>query len=118
MLVGQVAISELRNMVIYSKMWFRLQLGILKDHGPFTSKRILAFKFQPCPDPLISWGCGGSFGSGCCLRSIVLSSALTLAACVSKIQGKNGNIEYLGHFKRNVKPCEIDIGDVVDQAFL
>ena len=61
-------------------MWFRLQLGILKDHGPFTSKRILAFKFQPCPDPLISWGCGGSFGSGCCLRSIVLSSALTLAA--------------------------------------
>ena len=37
---------------------------------------------------------------------------------VSKIQGKNGNIEYLGHFKRNVKPCEIDIGDVVDQAFL
>ncbi|MBO7443543.1 MAG: TlyA family RNA methyltransferase [Methanobrevibacter sp.] len=37
---------------------------------------------------------------------------------VSKIQGKNGNIEYLGHFKRNVKPCEIDITDVVDKAFL
>ena len=56
MLVGQVAISELQNMVISGKMCFRLQHGILKDRGPFTSKRILAFKFQPCPDPLVSWG--------------------------------------------------------------
>lgn len=37
---------------------------------------------------------------------------------VSKIQGKNGNIEYLGHFKRNAESCEISIGDVVDKAFL
>ena len=37
---------------------------------------------------------------------------------VSKIQGKNGNIEYLAHFKRNVESYEIDVDDVVDKAFL
>ena len=37
---------------------------------------------------------------------------------VSKIQGKNGNIEYLAHFKRNDESCEISIDDVVDKAFL
>ena len=80
MLVEQVAISELWNMVIYGKIWFRLQHGIFKDHGPFTSKSILAFKFCHA---LILWfpgGCGGTFGSGHYLRSTILSSALTLAA--------------------------------------
>ncbi len=32
---------------------------------------------------------------------------------VSKMPGKNGNIEYLGHFKRNVKSEAIDIEDIV-----
>lgn len=37
---------------------------------------------------------------------------------ISKIQGKNGNMEYLAHFKRNGKSCEIDVDEVVDKAFL
>lgn len=37
---------------------------------------------------------------------------------VSKIHGKNGNIEYLAYFKRNEDSCEIDVDDVVDKAFL
>lgn len=32
---------------------------------------------------------------------------------VSKMPGKNGNIEYLGHFKRNVEAEEINIDEVV-----
>ncbi len=36
---------------------------------------------------------------------------------VSKIQGKNGNIEYLGHFKRNVESVDIDVDDIVNEAF-
>lgn len=36
---------------------------------------------------------------------------------VSKIQGKSGNIEYLGHFKTNEKAREIDIDEVIDRAF-
>lgn len=38
---------------------------------------------------------------------------------VSKIHGKSGNIEYLGHFKRNAigKESEINIGEIVDKAF-
>ena len=36
---------------------------------------------------------------------------------VSKIQGKSGNIEYLGHFKANEKAREIDIVEVIDRAF-
>ena len=56
MLVEQIAISELWNMVIYGKIWFRLQHGIFKDHGPFTSKSILAFKFCHA---LILWFPGG-----------------------------------------------------------
>ena len=37
---------------------------------------------------------------------------------VSKIQGKNGNTEYLGHFKRDVEAVEIDVDDIVNKAFL
>ncbi len=37
---------------------------------------------------------------------------------VSKIHGKNGNIEYLGHFKKTDEACEIDIEEVVDRAFI
>ena len=37
---------------------------------------------------------------------------------VSKIHGKNGNIEYLGHFKKNIEEREIDIEEIVDKAFL
>ena len=33
---------------------------------------------------------------------------------ISKIPGKNGNIEYLGHFKRNVPEAVISVGDVVN----
>lgn len=32
---------------------------------------------------------------------------------VSKIPGKNGNIEYLGHFKRNAEESEIDIEKII-----
>lgn len=32
---------------------------------------------------------------------------------VSKMPGKNGNIEYLGHFKRNENAAEINIDDIV-----
>ena len=32
---------------------------------------------------------------------------------VSKMPGKNGNIEYLGHFKRNVETANIDIDEIV-----
>lgn len=34
---------------------------------------------------------------------------------VSKMPGKNGNIEYLGHFKRNVKEIHIDIDEVINR---
>ena len=36
---------------------------------------------------------------------------------VSKIQGKNGNIEYLAHFKRGVGSVDIDVDDMVNKAF-
>lgn len=36
---------------------------------------------------------------------------------VSKIHGKSGNIEYLGHFKRNAPAKEIDVDRVVNKAF-
>ena len=36
---------------------------------------------------------------------------------VSKIQGKSGNIEYLGHFKRNYGSVEVNIGEILDRAF-
>ncbi len=36
---------------------------------------------------------------------------------VSKIHGKNGNIEYLGHFKRNANETNINVEDVVNKAF-
>ena len=36
---------------------------------------------------------------------------------VSKIQGKSGNIEYLGHFKRNYGSVEINIDEILDRAF-
>ncbi|WP_298523575.1 TlyA family RNA methyltransferase [uncultured Methanobrevibacter sp.] len=36
---------------------------------------------------------------------------------VSKIHGKNGNIEYLGHFKRNGEPSNINVEDTVNKAF-
>ena len=36
---------------------------------------------------------------------------------VSKIQGKSGNIEYLGHFKRAVESTPINIDDILDKAF-
>ena len=35
---------------------------------------------------------------------------------VSKMPGKNGNIEYLGHFQRNEKASKINIDDIVDNA--
>ena len=35
---------------------------------------------------------------------------------VSKMPGKNGNIEYLGHFTRNEKASKINIDDIVDNA--
>ena len=36
---------------------------------------------------------------------------------VSKIHGKSGNIEYLGHFKRNAEPIEISVDEILDKAF-
>ena len=36
---------------------------------------------------------------------------------VSKIQGKNGNIEYLAHFKRTEEAAKIDIETIVNNAF-
>ena len=36
---------------------------------------------------------------------------------VSKMPGKNGNIEYLGHFKRNEKASKISIEDIVNKQF-
>lgn len=36
---------------------------------------------------------------------------------LSKIQGKSGNMEYLGHFKRNVESLEIDVDRILDKAF-
>ena len=36
---------------------------------------------------------------------------------VSKIHGKSGNIEYLGHFKRNGESADISVDDIVDKAF-
>lgn len=37
---------------------------------------------------------------------------------VSKMPGKNGNVEYLGHFKRNEQVKDIDIDNVVDKYFI
>lgn len=37
---------------------------------------------------------------------------------VSKIPGKNGNIEYLGHFKRNVPSSEINIDEIVNKEII
>lgn len=37
---------------------------------------------------------------------------------VSKIKGKNGNIEYLGHFTKKDFDADIDIDEVVEKAFL
>lgn len=36
---------------------------------------------------------------------------------VSKIHGKSGNIEYLGHFKRNEKSLKIDVDEIIEKAF-
>ena len=36
---------------------------------------------------------------------------------VSKIHGKNGNIEYLGHFKRNAPQTNVNVDEVVEKAF-
>lgn len=36
---------------------------------------------------------------------------------VSKIHGKSGNIEYLGHFKRNVESSDIDLDYIVNKSF-
>ena len=36
---------------------------------------------------------------------------------VSKIHGKSGNIEYLGHFKRNVETVDIAVDVILDKAF-
>lgn len=36
---------------------------------------------------------------------------------ISKIPGKNGNVEYLGHFKRNCESGEISVEDIVSKAF-
>ncbi len=36
---------------------------------------------------------------------------------VSKVPGKNGNVEYLGHFKRNVNAAEISIEEIVNNVF-
>ncbi len=37
---------------------------------------------------------------------------------VSKIHGKSGNIEYLGHFKRNEEAHDIDVDAILEKAFL
>jgi 23S rRNA (cytidine1920-2'-O)/16S rRNA (cytidine1409-2'-O)-methyltransferase len=36
---------------------------------------------------------------------------------VSKIHGKSGNIEYLGHFKRNAKERNINVDNIISKAF-
>lgn len=36
---------------------------------------------------------------------------------VSKMPGKNGNIEYLAHFMKNVKASKVDVDTVVGKAF-
>ncbi|WP_407377746.1 TlyA family RNA methyltransferase [Methanobrevibacter sp.] len=36
---------------------------------------------------------------------------------VSKMPGKNGNIEYLAHFRKNVKSAKLNIDEIVDTAF-
>lgn len=35
---------------------------------------------------------------------------------ISKIPGKNGNIEYLSHFTKNKKSVEINVDDIVDKS--
>jgi 23S rRNA (cytidine1920-2'-O)/16S rRNA (cytidine1409-2'-O)-methyltransferase len=37
---------------------------------------------------------------------------------VSKIHGKSGNVEYLGHFLKNGEEIQIDVVEVVGKAFL
>ena len=63
-------------MSIYDGVRLKLQHGIFEDGEPFTSKRILAFKFQSCPDPLVPWRWYGDLVLGCYLRSKILPLCL------------------------------------------
>lgn len=76
MLMKQVSISGFCNLSIYDGVRLKLQHGIFEDGEPFTSKRILAFKFQSCPDPLVPWRWYGDLVLGCYLRSKILPLCL------------------------------------------
>lgn len=54
-LTGQVLVGEFWNLDVYDKKknGKGLQHQIFLDNEPFTSKRVLLFKFQPCLSPFV-----------------------------------------------------------------